>query len=217
MHLSTENKVLIGIVVVTLSLLFGGAYYLTVSAPPEAKATVDMKEVLSSSSYNKGDKNAKVKIVEFADFQCPACGASEPILQKVLTEYDGKYYFEYHHFPLQQHAWAQKSAESAEAAGEQGKFWEYHDLLFAKQNEWSEKSNAVDSFKQYAKDLKLDEKKFNEALDSNKFRDKILDSVKKGNSLAVNSTPTFFINGNRVVGGLAYDDWKKKIDAELKK
>ncbi|MDQ3099398.1 MAG: DsbA family protein [bacterium] len=217
MHLSTENKVLIGIVVVTLGLLFGGAYYLTVSAPPEAKATVDVKETLSSSAYNKGDKNAKIKIVEYADFQCPACYASEPIIQRVLKEYEGKYYFEYHHYPLPMHKWAQDAAESAEAAGEQGKFWEYHEALFAKQNEWSEKPNAVESFKQYAKDLKLDEKKFNNSLDSHKFRDKVLDSVKKGNELAVSSTPTFFVNGKRVVGGLSYDAWKTLIEEELKK
>jgi protein-disulfide isomerase len=216
MHLSTENKVLIGIVVITLGLLFGGAYYLTVSAPPEAKETIEMKDALSSSAYHKGESSAKVKIVEFADFQCPACGASEPIVQKVLKDYEGKIYIEYHHYPLQQHQWAQDAAEAAEAAGEQGKFWEYHDLLFAKQNDWSENAKARDMFKQYAKDLQLDGKKFNEAVDSHKFRDKILDSVKKGNTLAVNSTPTFFVNGKRVVGGLSYDDWKKLIDERLK-
>jgi protein-disulfide isomerase len=217
MHLSTENKVLITIVVVTLGLLFGGAYYLTVSAPPEAKETIDMKEALSSSAFSKGDTNAPIKVVEYADFQCPACGASEPIVQKVLTEYQDKIYFEYHHYPLQQHRWAQDAAEVSEAAGEQGKFWEYHDLLFAKQNDWSENSNAVGMFKQYAKDLKLDEKKFNESIDSHEYRDKVLDSVKKGNSLAVNSTPTFFVNGKRVVGGLSYDGWKELIETNLKK
>lgn len=216
MHLSTENKVLIAIVVVTLGLLFGGAYYLVATAPPEAKETVDMKQVLNSSSYHKGDANAKVKIAEFADFQCPACGASEPIVAKVLKDYEGKLYYEYHHFPLQQHRWAQDAAESAEAAGEQGKFWEYHDKLFATQNDWADK-DALPIFKQYAKDLQLDEKKFNDALDSHKFRDKVLDSVKKGNELAVDSTPTFFVNGKRVVGGLTYDGWKSLIDGELKK
>ncbi len=217
MHLSTENKILIGIVIVTLGLLFGGAYYLTVSAPPVATDTVDMKKALSSSAYHKGDANAKVKIVEFADFQCPACGASEPIVQKVLKDYEGKVYYEYHHFPLQQHRWGQPAAEAAEAAGEQGKFWEYHDALYAKQNDWSDKGDAVAIFKQYAKDLQLDEKKFNESLDSGKFRDKVLDSIKRGNELAVDSTPTFFVNGKRVVGGLTYDGWKSMLDEELKK
>lgn len=217
MHLSTENKVLIGIVVVTLGLLFGGAYYLTKTAPPEAKDTIEMKDALSSSAYHKGDSTAKVKIVEFADFQCPACGASEPIVQKVLKDYEGKVYYEYHHYPLQQHKWAQDAAEASEVAGELGKFWEFHDLLYAKQNDWADKDTAVSMFKQYAKDLQLDEKKFSEGLDSHKYRDKVLDSVKKGDSLAVNSTPTFFVNGKRVVGGLTYDAWKTMLDDLLKK
>lgn len=216
MHLSTENKVLIGVVIITLALLFGGAYYLTVSSPPEAKDTISMSDALSSDAYHKGDEKSQVKIAEYADFQCPACGASEPIVQKVLKTYEGKVFFEYHHYPLQQHRWGQDAAEAAEAAGEQGKFWEYHDILYAKQNDWAEKNDAISMFKQYAKDLNLDEKKFNESLDGHKFRNKVLDSLARGNKVAVNSTPTFFVNGKRVVGGMGYDDWEKLINEQLK-
>lgn len=217
MNLSTENKILISIVVVTIGLLVGGAYYLTATAPPEATETIDMSKALSSEAYHKGDPSAKVKIVEFADFQCPACAASEPIVQKVMKDFEGKFYFEYHHFPLQQHRWAQDAAEAAESAGEQGKFWEYHAVLFDKQNEWGDSSDAMKLFKQYAKDLQLDEAKFADSLDSDKFRNKVLDSVSKGAELAVSSTPTFFVNGKRVVGGMTYDSWKALIEEELNK
>lgn len=214
--MTTETKFLIATVVITLGVLIGGAYYFTQSGGGQPSDTVEMSKVLSNDAQKTGSPQAKVKIAEFSDFQCPACGAAHPIVKQVLKEYGDKVYFEYHHFPLAIHNWSQVAAEAGEAAAAQGKFWEYHDILFERQNDWSPSKDAVAMFKQYAKDLGLDEKKFNEDLDKHVYKDKVVNSYTHGAQLQVQATPTFFVNGKRIEGGMSLDDWKKTIDAELK-
>jgi protein-disulfide isomerase len=217
MHLSTENKILIAIVVVTVGLLIGGSYYLTKGGAPVASSTVAVQDTLKKElAQTKGDPTAKVKIVEYADFQCPACAASKPIVDQVLKTYGDKVYFEYHHFPLAIHKWARDAAAAGEAAAQQGKFWEMYDVLYAKQTEWAEKGNAPDLFKQYAKDLGLDTQKFADAVASSAVKDKVQNSLNEGNKLSVQATPTFFVNGKRYEGGMSLDDWKSLVDSQLK-
>jgi protein-disulfide isomerase len=217
MHLTTENKVLIAVVVLTIGLLGGGAYYLTKTAPPEAQAKLPVEQTMNKDlAHAKGNPNSKVKIVEYADFQCPACAASKPMVDQMLKEYGDRVYFEYIHYPLPIHRWARDAAAAGEAAGQQGKFWEYSDVLYAKQTEWSEKDNAPEIFKQYAKDLGLDVDKFTQAMNSESVKDKVQKSVDAGNKVAVQATPTFFVNGTRYTGGMPLDDWKKIIDQGLK-
>ncbi len=214
--MTNEVKFLITTVIVTVGVLIGGAYYFTKSGPTTS-GTVAMTDVLKDDMYSIGSPSAQIKIAEFADFQCPACAASEPTLKEVLKEYGDKVYFEYHHFPLAIHNWSILAAEAAEAAGAQGKFQEYHDVLFAKQTEWSANKDATTLFKQYAKDLGLDTTKFNDELDKHTYKDKVLASYSHGSSLNVQSTPTFFVNGQKIEGGLRKEEWKTLLDAELQK
>jgi protein-disulfide isomerase len=176
-----------------------------------------MSKALHESGHATGSAQAKVKIAEYADFQCPACAASSPIVRQVLDQYKDSVYFEYHHFPLPMHNWSQIAAEAAEAAAAQGKFMEYHDLLFAKQTEWSPSNDAVGLFKKYAQEIGLDSKKFDQELDEHKYKEIVTTSYTRGSQLGVAATPTFFVNGKRVEGGLSLDDWKKLIDEELAK
>lgn len=164
----------------------------------------------------KGNKNAKVVIVEFSDFQCPFCSRFfEQTLPLIQNDYikTGKVKLIYRDFPLSFHQYAQKAAEAAQCANEQGKFWEYHDILFNRQNEWA--SSGETKFSDYAKELSLDVQKFNNCLSSGKYESEVKKDLQDGLSYGVQGTPTFFINGVAVVGAQRYDVFKQIIEQQL--
>jgi protein-disulfide isomerase len=166
----------------------------------------------------KGSKNAPITIVEFSDFQCPFCARFyTQTLPSIEENYikTGKVKFIYRDFPLNFHQYAQKAAEAAECADEQGKFWEYHDILFQKQSEWS--SAGVEKLKEYAQNLGLDTAKFNECLDSGKYAGEVQKDYSDGSNYGVTGTPTFFINGIEVVGAQPYSVFQQIIEQELNK
>jgi protein-disulfide isomerase len=165
-----------------------------------------------------GPSNAPVTIIEFSDFECPACRVAEAPMRKLLALYDGKVRLVFKHFPLERmHRWARAGAIASECAGRQGKFWEYHHELYDRQTEWaSEKSEERLSV--YAAKLKLDAAAWNACR-----RDPAVDAtvnadVSDGENAWVGSTPTFFINGKRFVGALQLSErgslW---VEKELKK
>ncbi|MBI3651228.1 MAG: thioredoxin domain-containing protein [Acidobacteria bacterium] len=158
----------------------------------------------------RGGANAAVTIVEFTDFQCPACGRTQPILDEVVNEYGDRVKFVVRDFPLEMHAYAMKAAEAAEAAREQGKFWEYAAVLFKNQEHLE-----IENLLQYASQLGLDMKKFQEALSSGKFADKVQRDVEDGVRLGINATPTVFINGKRL-RDKSKESLKAAIEAALK-
>ncbi len=166
-----------------------------------------------------GDKNAPVTVIEFSDFQCPFCERLYQQAEKqLISDYvdTGKIRFVYRDFPLTSiHPDAQKAAEAAECADEQGKFWEYHNMLFEKQAEWS--GVGVTRFKQYAADLKLDTKKFNDCLDTGKYEDEVNKDANDAVSAGARGTPATFVNGILVSGAQPYANFKQVIDAELAK
>jgi protein-disulfide isomerase len=138
----------------------------------------------------RGDVNAPVTIVEFTDFQCPACAAMQPVLDEVLKSYSNKVRFVVRDFPLGVHVNARKAAEAANAAHAQGKFFEYAALLFKRQN-----ALDVSSLKKYASELGLDRARFDAALDSGKYAVEVKHDIDEGQMYGVESTPTIFING----------------------
>jgi len=162
-----------------------------------------------------GNKNAKVTIIEFSDFECPFCAKfySETMGQ-IKTEYidTGKVKLVYRDFPLSFHANAQKAAEASECADDQKKFWEMHDLLFEKGV-----VGGVTTFKQYAVDLGLDTDKFNKCLDSGEKATEVQNDMKDGQSYGISGTPGFLVNGVRIVGAQPFSAFKAVIDAELAK
>lgn len=138
----------------------------------------------------RGDANAPVTVVEFTDFQCPACAAMHPILEDVLKSYGNKVRFVVRDFPLNQHEFARKAAEAADAANAQGKFFEYITLLFKNQ-----KALDVPSLKKYASELGLDRARFDAALDRSVYAAEVQKDVTDGEIYGVGSTPTIFVNG----------------------
>ncbi len=215
--MSTETKMLGGIGLATILIVVAGAIFMGGSATPDKPTPpADQKLLVKGDSQKITAPDAKVTLVEFGDFQCPACGASHPIVKQLLNEYEDKITFVFRHFPLPMHKNAMRAASTAEAAGAQKKFFEMHDLLFENQAEWAEEDNPEELFEKYAQELKLDIDKFNEDLKSKKYEDKIKADQADGNAAGVNSTPTFFINGKVQAGGLPYDQFKAKIEESLK-
>lgn len=147
----------------------------------------------------KGAVDAKVVIVEFSDFQCPACAAALPTVKSLLALYGKDIKIVFKHFPLRMHPKAPEAARGAECAGRQGRFWEMHDLLFESQTEWSEA--GPDWMAVYVKRLKLDEAAFAACIKDPATEASLAADISEGDGVWVGSTPTFFINGRRFAGG----------------
>lgn len=217
-----ETKMFLGIGVALIAVVIGGAVLLSKSNPQQTQTVdttpVDQSTLITESSNKIGPEDAQVKIVEFADFQCPGCAAAHPAISQIIDEYKDKVLFVYRYFPLETiHQNAKLAAIAAEAAARQDKFWEMSDKLFENQKSWENESNAKEKFLEYAKELDLDEQKFTDDLGNAEISDKINNDYSDGLRAGVNSTPTFFINGVRYPAVFSYDELKQIIEAELNK
>lgn len=221
MNLSGEAKVLIGVGLATLVILVGGIFLLNKTNPStssnqavNSSQKVDNKILIKEDSPKIEAENAKVTVVEFLDPECEACRAAYPTVKQVLKDYDGKINFVVRYFPL--HNNSMLAAKTLEASGEQGKYWEMMDILFTRQTEWSEKKEPqTEIFLKYAQELGLDIDKFNDALAKKEYEDKVNRDKNDGITAGVQGTPTFFINGSLAGNVMSYDEFKRKIDAEL--
>ena len=165
----------------------------------------------------RGPKDAKLQMVEFSDFQCPACRVAEPVLRQMYTVYGDKLHFIFKHYPLRMHEWAKNGAAAAECAGKQGKFWPYHDRLYDKQDEWTN-AKADEFLKGYAKDLGLDVPAWQACTQGPATAAVYEKDMKDGDDAWVSATPTFFINGRRFVGAKQLAELGTiYMDRELKK
>jgi len=160
-----------------------------------------------------GSASAPVTLIEFSDFQCPFCQRVAPTLKQVKEKYGDKLRVVWKDFPLTQiHPQAFKAGEAGHCAADQGKFWEYHDRLFANQQ-----ALQPTDLKKYATDLGLDANAFNTCLDSSKYGERVRDGVAEGSRLGVNSTPTIYINGRVLSGAQPFETFVTMIDEELSK
>lgn len=172
---------------------------------------------ISTADYTKGDTNASVTLIEYSDFQCPACASYHPLVKKITEEYGDRIIFAYRHFPLPQHQNAKLAASAAEAAGKQGKFWEMHDVIFDGQSDWAQSKEAEKIFSGYAQTLNLNMDKFIADLNSDEVKSKIEADYKSGIKAGVNSTPSFFLNGKKINNPRNYDEFKAVIEQALAK
>jgi|GEM_PF-823128 len=156
-----------------------------------------------------GIPNAAVKIIEFTDFECPACGVAYKVVKQMESQYAGKINVTFKHYPLHYHKSAMSAHRAAECANSQGKFWPFHDLLYQSQREWIGKDPAI--FLIYAQALGLDEQRFNACFSSPEPDLAIQTEIQEARERQVNATPTFFINGERVVGGRDLETKGKEI------
>ncbi|MCI0567142.1 MAG: thioredoxin domain-containing protein [Acidobacteria bacterium] len=173
--------------------------------PPRVVVAVDDDPFL-------GPADAPVTIVEFSDYQCPYCSRAEPVVKQVLEKYKGKVKFVYRDYPLSFHPFAAKASEASQCANDQGKFWEFHDALYADQSKLS-----VPDMEATAGRLGLNAEKFKSCLDSGKHAAEVKKDMDDATKAGVNSTPSFFINGVAVVGAQGPEAFSDIIDQELAK
>lgn len=182
--------VIIGVITV---VLFGGAIWYSSVAAERNNEGVTVPEV-----HVKGNPEAEVVLEEFSDLQCPACASFQPALTEVMNQYGDQLRLEYKHFPLPTHQHAIDAALAAEAAGQQGKFFEYHDLLFANQQSWAQAAAPTALFMQYAEELSLDIPTFRRHMNSSLLQEKVLADRAEAQQRNVRATPTFFLNGEQM-------------------
>ncbi len=197
-----------------------------VVTPPVVIPTADnsaaqqslMESLIPKVRHFKGDSNAPVTIIEFADFQCPFCGrffaSTEPQINEAYIQ-GGKVRLGYWNFAFlgEESTWA---AEAAECAADQDKFWEYHDKLYSSQSGENQGAFNKDNLKKFAEELGLDTQIFNDCLDSGKYTSLIQNDTSTSSALGVKSTPTFLVNGQAVVGAQPFEVFQQTIEALLK-
>lgn len=205
-----------GIIVVSVVLVIFGIFYFGKSK--DSAADTNTSNTASVSNHTKGA--GAVALVEYGDFQCPACLQFYPLVDEVLKKYEGKITFTFKHYPLDSiHRNARAAHRAAEAAGLQGKFFDMYDQLYKSQSTWSEISNPVPVFESYATSLNLDLAKFKTDFASQAVNDTINADTTEGKSkYKVDSTPTFVLNGqvlkNSDIGSLEL--FSAKIDEAIK-
>lgn len=178
-----------------------------------APVRVDPAKLVAPDDPVLGPADAPVTIVEFSDYECPFCGRFfEQTLPVLRNKFGDKIRLVYKDFPLPMHANAPKAHEAAHCAGEQGKYWQYHDLLFQNQ-----RALGPDQLRDYARRLNLDEGKFNVCLDGSKYAERVSRGRNLGSESGVTGTPTFFINGEMLVGAQPSDVFVAAIERALKK
>jgi protein-disulfide isomerase len=189
-----QGKFIAGLVLLIV-LSFGYYFY----ALSKGQVTPVGVVTVSESDNIRGALDGKVTLVEFGDLQCPACGAYEPLVRKLLADNPTTLKFVFKHFPLTQiHQNALLAAKASEAAALQGKFWEMHDILYDNQKDWGSSLNARDFFLTYATTIGLDTTKFTTDLNNKDIEAKILAEYQEGSRLGVQGTPTFFLNGKKI-------------------
>lgn len=180
------------------------------TAPPVAAGPV--KAVDEKNEAIRGNKSAKVTLIEYSDFECPFCFRHQATLDQILKDYPQDVRLVYRHFPLSFHPQAQKAAEASECAKQQGKFWEMHDEIF-KANQGG--TMSVQKWKDVARQLKLDAAKFDKCLDSGETAAKVAQDMNEGSVAGVQGTPGTFVNGELVEGAVPYATFKQIIDQKL--
>lgn len=188
--------------------------------PQNEPANQAVKISIKPDEHLRGAKNPKVYLVEYSDFQCPYCQRHFPTLQKILQDYGDKVALAYRHYPLSFHQNAQIAAEASECASEQGKFWQYHDVLFQK-GQGDGTGLTPPDLEKYAKDLGLDSSKFESCLAAKKYSARVSGDLAEGSAYGVQGTPATFVvdkngNGELVSGAVPYEQLKAAIDAALR-
>ncbi len=191
-------------------------YLLAKSA--EISVPVPLATEVTTDDWKKGNPEADVVLVEYSDFQCPACASYDPVITRVMQEYGDRVLFVYRHFPLKTiHPNATAGAAAAEAAGIQGKFWEMHNVLFSNQNAWASLANPSPTFQTYAQSLGLNVEQFVNDYKSSAARDQVEADYRSGIAARIDSTPTFFFQGQKIAAPQGYDAFVTLFETELAK
>jgi protein-disulfide isomerase len=210
----------IAIFAIIVVLAVVGAAFLSSSTAPNSNFKATTVPALTAADHERGNTtNPKLNLIEYGDFQCPACGQYEPIVEQLTKEYGDRVEFVFRNFPLYQiHQDAMISAQAAEAAALQNKYWEMHDLLYTNQVTWSAEPAATvvaKYFDGYAQSLGLDVAKFDTDINSQAVRTRVQRDIDSGNAAQVDHTPTFFIDLTQIQNPSSYANFKTVLDSAL--
>jgi len=205
----------IGVTLISFIMLFGFVYLLGKSTPSQE----DNASILSidNDDWVYGNRDSKVVLVEYADYECEACAAASPMVETIKAEYKDKIAFVVRYFPLPGHQYSKQSAYAVESAGKQGKYWEMNKLMFQNQIDWSGNPKSDEIFRGYAQDLGLNIEQFNADSDSAQTKEKVENDLKSGKDLNIQGTPTFFLNGRKIPTPRNIESFRKLLDEEIKK
>lgn len=200
----------------TVVLVVGGSVWgiIKIAQAPK-RPSASLIRPVSAEDWIQGNKQAKVVLIEYSDFQCPACGAYHPLVKQLVKEFGVTIALVYRHFPLPQHANAKIAAYAAEAAGRQNKFWEMHDVIFENQDKWAESGGARDVLISYANTLGLNLDQFKKDIDDSAVHQKVEKNLTDGTRGNINHTPTFFLNGKEIENPRSYNEFKDVITSAL--
>ena len=212
--MNSETKLFLGILLTTV-VIIGGAIF-AFSRPSNAPL-VDSKLLMPGDSYKIGSPSATVLLVEFGDFQCPACGAYHLVVKQLLEKYKDSVALVFRHFPLPMHPNAVPASIAVEAAGKQGKFWEMYNKVYESQKEWSAEKDTGNIFAEYALSLSLNVEQFRTDVKDPALKKKIDRDVADATALGINSTPSFFLNGERIQNPASLEDFETLIKAAILK
>ena len=188
-RLWTGGLVLLGVLLVI-------SYFVSHNDKPIDPASFANLEIFPLGAHEKGNLESDIRLIEYSDFQCPACRATEPSVLSLINQYGNQFIFEYRHFPLKQlHQNSEVSARASEAASIQGKFWEMHDILFEKQSEWSQSFNPDRYFIKYAQDIGLNIDRFRYDFKSDIVKDRVDEHLMEAQAFSLQGTPSFVYDG----------------------
>lgn len=231
-----KSKFSLPIAIVLAGVIIAGAIFYTRSSPQTITNTGGGDQQIAGNNQPAGGvanvsadddafigkENAPVTLIEFSDFECPFCRKfwkeTLPLIKKEYID-TGKVRFVYRDFPLSFHPGATPAAEGAECAREQGKFWEMHDAIFDEQEKQGSGTIQFDALdvKKWAAKIGLNASKFNQCLDSGKYKQEVEKDIADGLAAGVSGTPSIFVNGRLIVGAQPFAAFKAVIDEELKK
>jgi len=219
MTISQRGSAMIWIVIIaTFAAVVGGLIWLSASNSGTGTSSLPLDRVADSDHLTAGNRDARVVVIEYSDFQCPACGAYAPILKQLESEYADRVAFVFRHFPLRSiHLNAEPAARAAEAAAQQGKFVEMRDKLYDTQSAWSNLTDPASTFKEYAGELGLNTDTFSSDYTSQAVRDHINADVDSGRSAGISGTPTFYLNGTKLSNPSSVEAFRRLIDEALAK
>lgn len=221
-----RNKVFIITALVTCAIIVGGVLWMGGGSQNKPSKTVSPSVLapeysfktsgFADGEYLPANQSAPVTLVEFGDYQCPACIEYHTLIKGLLSDYSGKINFVFRNYPLPQHPNAPLASYAAEAAGLQDKYWQMHDKIFESTSEWVNSQDAKSIFIKYAQELGLDVDKFTSDVDSDAIKNKVATDKNGGDSLRISATPTFYLNGVNMEAQ-SYEGFKKAVEVEIGK
>jgi protein-disulfide isomerase len=213
---------LVGGFIVIIVLAVGAAAYFSNGTATNPNFVATTVPPITSADHITGDASSKVSVIEYGDFECPACGQWEPLVEQLEQTYGNRVEFVFRNFPLFQiHPFAKIGAQAAEAAALQGKYWQMHDLLYKDQAQWTANTSLAPAdvvtqfFNGYAQSLGLNVTQFDTDINSAAVIARVQRDITSGNAAQIDHTPTFFVNLQQIQNPTSLQQFEQILDAAL--